>query len=146
MFDLILRDAFRRVSARRNYPGWFLGPSLLREFDEIDYFNPPRVDVSENEDGFELSAELPGFDKDDISIAVENEHLTLRAEHKDEKEEDKENYRVRERRSGTYYRRFHLPDNVDGERIEAGMEKGVLKLTLPKKEETKPKRIEVQVH
>jgi HSP20 family protein len=71
--------------------------------------------------------------------------LKVTANHKEEKEEKKENFLVQERRYGTWSRTFRLPDDVSGEHVKATMTDGVLDVTLPKKEETKPKKIEVKV-
>ncbi len=115
----------------------------FREFDELErsFFGNTRsmvsafrTDVVDTGDAFKLEAELPGFDKDDIQVDVENDCLTISAEHKSEKKEEneKKNFVKRERFYGSFTRSFDVSGiNVDG--IEAKYENGILTLTLPKK-------------
>jgi len=120
--------------------------SLFDLTDEDDTVRVPRVDVTETETEFNIKAELPGFAKKEIDLEVADGVLTLSAEHTEEKEEKKENYHLRERHYGSYSRSFRLPEGVDSEKIDAKMENGVLNVILPKREEEKPKKIEVKVH
>jgi HSP20 family protein len=142
----MLYDPFKSVFPKRGFGSFFFGPSIRRHLESDEFFITPKVDVSEADEFFTVKAELPGFDKEEIKLEVEDGRLSLRAEHNEEKEEEKENYHVRERRSGTFVRTFSLPDNVDGEHIEANMENGVLTVTIPKTEAAKPKQIEVKIH
>ncbi|MCB9477778.1 MAG: Hsp20/alpha crystallin family protein [Deltaproteobacteria bacterium] len=105
----------------------------------------PRVDIVEREDAVVVTAELPGIKKDDVHIAVDEGVLEISAEHKIVRDVKKETYHRVERRTGKFLRRFTLGDNVDPEKIDAKMTDGVLEITLPKKEEAKPKKIEVKV-
>ncbi len=102
----------------------------------------PRVNVRELEDGFEVTADLPGMSKDEISVELENELLTIKGETKKEKEEDKGNYHICERSRGKFERTFTLPDYVKADAIEAEYKNGVLKVDIPKTEAPKP---EVQI-
>lgn len=122
------------------------GPSAFGLFEDEKGLLKPRVDISENETAYTVKADMPGFNKEEVRIEVENGRLRLEAEHKEEREENKESYHLKERRYGTITRTFILPEDVDPEKIEATMENGVLKLNLPKTEKTRPKQIEVQVH
>src|SRR5215472_13054939 len=107
-------------------------------------FAPP-VDVYEDEHSVTLKIEVPGIDEKDIDVRVENNMLTVHGERKFEKEEKEENFRRVERRYGSFTRSFTLPSTVDGERVSANYDKGILKITLPKKAEAKPKQIKVNV-
>ena len=106
----------------------------------------PSVDIFEDDDKLVLSVEVPGIDKKDIKINVENNVLSISGERKFEQEEKKDNFRRIERRYGSFYRSFTLPRAVDTEKIEATTKNGVLEITLPKREEAKPRQIEVSVN
>jgi len=105
----------------------------------------PAVDVYEDEHQVTLKIEVPGIDEKDIDVRVENNTLTVQGERKIEKEEKEENYRRVERQYGSFTRTFTLPQTVDSEKVSASYEKGVLKITLPKKAEAKPKQIKVNI-
>jgi HSP20 family protein len=105
----------------------------------------PAVDVYEDEHQVNLKIEVPGIDERDIDVRVENNTLTVHGERKIEKEEKEENYRRVERQYGAFTRAFSLPQTVDTENVSATYDKGVLKITLPKKAEAKPKQIKVNV-
>ena len=102
----------------------------------------PAVDVYEDEHNVTLKIEVPGIDEKDIDVRVENNILTVHGERKIEKEE---NYRRIERQYGSFTRTFTLPNTVDTESASANYDKGVLKVTLAKKAEAKPKQIKVNV-
>jgi len=105
----------------------------------------PAVDVYEDEHNVTLKIEVPGIDEKDIDVRIENNTLTVHGERKIEKEEKEENYRRVERQYGSFTRTFNLPPTVDPEKVQADYDKGVLKITLPKKAEAKPKQIKVNV-
>jgi HSP20 family protein len=105
----------------------------------------PAVDVYEDEHSVALKIEVPGIDEKDIDVRIENNTLTVHGERKFEKEEKEENYRRIERQYGSFTRTFTLPTTVDGDKVSANYEKGVLKITLPKKAEAKPKQIKVSI-
>jgi HSP20 family protein len=105
----------------------------------------PAVDVYEDEHKVSLKIEVPGIDEKDIDVRVENNTLTVQGERKIEKEEKEENYRRVERQYGSFTRTFTLPQTVDSENVSANYDKGVLKITLPKKAEAKPKQIKVNI-
>jgi HSP20 family protein len=88
---------------------------------------------------------VPGIDEKDIDVRIENNTLTVHGERKFEKEEKEENYRRVERQYGSFTRTFTLPNTVDQESVHADYDKGVLKVTLAKKAEAKPKQIKVNV-
>lgn len=105
----------------------------------------PVVDIEEREDAFLIRADLPGVRKEDITIDINNNTLTLKGERKFEGEITKGNYIRVERSYGSFSRSFSLPNNVDAKNIKAKFRDGILELTLPKKEEAKPKKIEIDV-
>ena len=105
----------------------------------------PRVDVNEHEDRFEVLAEIPGMEKDEITIEVQDRMLAIRGEKKDEEEKEGGGRHIRERRRGRFERTFTLPDNVDVGEIDAAYRNGVLTITIPKMEEAKPKEIRIDV-
>ncbi len=104
----------------------------------------PAVDISDRDDELVLSAELPGMKPEDIDIEVENNVLTIRGEKKEERERKEEERYVYERQYGTFTRSFTLPRTVDPERITARFENGVLTIRMPKVEEARGRRIDVQ--
>jgi HSP20 family protein len=117
-----------------------------RSGDETRFIRwAPRVDIVEQDGGYELVADLPGLKKEDIKIEIEDNMLTLRGEKKLEEEKKDKNYRLCERYHGEFVRTFALPENVNRDAIVAEFKDGVLKLEIPKTEQAKPKQIEVKV-
>jgi HSP20 family protein len=107
-------------------------------------FVPP-VDIYEDEHKIVLKLEVPGMKENDLDIQLENNVLTVRGERKFEKEEKEENFHRVERRYGTFYRSFTIPNTVNAESVKASYEAGVLRVELEKRAEAKPKQIKVQV-
>jgi HSP20 family protein len=105
-------------------------------------FVPP-VDIYEDEHNLVLKLEIPGVNEDDLNVSLENNTLSVSGERKFEKEEKEENFHRIERRFGSFTRTFRLPNTVDPEKVEAGYDKGILKVTLGKRAEAKPKQIKV---
>jgi HSP20 family protein len=120
------------------------GPLTSQESLSAGSFVPP-VDVYEDEQGIRLKMEVPGIEEKDIDIQLENNLLTVRGERKLEKETKEENYHRIERHYGNFTRSFTLPNTVNPEHVKAGYSKGVLTITLGKREEAKPKQIKVNV-
>lgn len=105
----------------------------------------PAVDILEKENAIVLKAELPDMEMKDIDISVEGNTLQIKGTRKLENEEKKENYHRIERVYGAFDRYFTIPDSVDLDKIEAAYDKGVLNVTMTKKEEVKPKKIKVDI-
>jgi len=105
----------------------------------------PAVDIYETEHELVLKADLPDIDPKDLDIRVENNILTIRGERKFEKNVNEENYLRVERSYGSFTRSFTLANTVNSEAIKAAYENGVLTLSIPKREEAKPKQIKVNV-
>lgn len=104
----------------------------------------PAVDIYETENEIVLKAELPEVKKEDVNINIENNVLTLSGERKFEKETKKENYHRIERSYGVFKRSFTLPTVVDQENIKATFNDGVLQVNMAKRQETKPRQIEIE--
>jgi HSP20 family protein len=105
----------------------------------------PAVDIYEKDGNIVLKAELPGIEPKDVDVRVENNILTLRGERRVDQEVKEEHYQRVERSYGAFTRSFTLPTVVDTDKIKAEYKDGVLRMTLPKKEEAKPKQISISV-
>jgi HSP20 family protein len=103
----------------------------------------PKVDVIENDDNVLVKAEMPGMNPENVDIRVEGNLLTLHGEVQEESEKQEGQYHVRERRQASFHRTIPLPSDVDADKANAEFDNGVLKLTLPKQETAKPKRINI---
>ena len=112
--------------------------------DEVSTLYPV-VNVEETENEYLISAELPGMEKKDITISIENDVLSISGEKKGESKTENKNFHRFERSYGKFYRSFELPHSIDREKIDASYKNGVLNISLPKAEEAKPKQIEVKV-
>ncbi len=147
------------LRSRRVLSPWSDFTTLRREMDELfDSFLgrgagvtsgelvwAPVCNVWEDNDALHVQAELPGLTKDESSVSVENGVLTIAGEKREERREgEKEAFHVYERRYGRFERSFTLPTNVDADHIRARYESGVLEVTLPKTEEAKPRKIQIE--
>ena len=103
----------------------------------------PAVDIYETEKEIVLKADLPGIKLEDVDIRVENNVLSVRGERRFEKEVKEDNYHRVERAYGNFVRTFALPNTVSADKIEAAYENGVLRITMPKREEARPKQIRI---
>lgn len=103
----------------------------------------PGIDISETDNQFLISAELPGMSKEDIDISLDNGRLSISGERKFEKEEEGKTFHRVETRYGSFNRSFQLPDNVDEESINAKYENGLLNITIDKAEDKVKKKIEI---
>jgi HSP20 family protein len=103
----------------------------------------PSVDIFETEKELVLTAEIPGIDEKDVEIKIEDNTLSLKGERKFEKETKEENYHRIERSYGSFYRAFTLPNSIDPEKIQATHENGVLKITMPKRDELQPRKVKI---
>lgn len=104
----------------------------------------PSVDIFENKDNIVLEAELPGMKPEDVDISVENNVLTIHGERRFEKKDEQDNFHRVERSYGSFTRSFTLPPTVSSENVDAAFDNGVLRLTMAKREEAKPRRIEIK--
>ncbi|HML23322.1 MAG TPA: Hsp20/alpha crystallin family protein [Aggregatilinea sp.] len=106
----------------------------------------PAMDVVENENSVTIRVDLPGIDPDKVNVEVEGDTLTISGEMGDTIEKEGERYHYRERSFGSFKRSLRLPDYVNAEKADANFKNGVLNLTLPKREESKPRRIQIHGH
>jgi HSP20 family protein len=104
----------------------------------------PDIEVAETDRQIEITAELPGLERNDIDISLEGNTLTIRAEKKAETEQKDKNVRMSERSYGVFFRVLELPVTVDPSAVQATMSNGVLKITIPKPAQSQPKKIEVK--
>lgn len=128
---------------------------IPKRFSDImdDFFNDmvstnrdsfiPSIDISETDDQFHISAELPGMKKEDININLENRRLTISGERKFEHKEDGETFHRVETRYGSFSRSFQLPDSVDEDSVQANYKDGLLNITVAKSEDKVKKQIEI---
>ena len=105
----------------------------------------PRVDVSETDKEVRVSAELPGMDEKDIIVEMDDAAITIRGEKKEEKEEKDNNWYTREQSYGSFHRMIPLPASVEGEKANAKFKKGILTITVPKKDEKQAKRKAIKI-
>jgi HSP20 family protein len=146
MFELApwRRNRGTLARPRRDLFDWFFEDLTLPDLWTAEQDWLPPFDVSETENEIIVKAELPGMDVKDIDIALTDGLLTIKGERKLEKEDKKENYHRIERQYGSFSRSLNLGEKVRADGIEAAYKDGILTVTLPKAEESKPKRIEVK--
>jgi len=104
----------------------------------------PAVDMYEDKDNVVVETQLGGIDPDKVDISIENNVLTIKGESEKKSEIDEKNYYRKEIRRGSFYRAIPLPTKVDGDKAAAVSEGGILKITVPKASEVKPKTIKIQ--
>jgi HSP20 family protein len=145
---IIRWDPFREVMTLQNrlnalFPDYGRGQNES-ELVSTAAFVPP-VDVYEDEHKIVLKLEVPGLKQEDLDIQLENNTLTVKGERKFEKEEKEENFHRIERRYGSFFRSFTVPNTVNPETVKATYDAGVLHIELEKRAEAKAKQIKVQV-
>jgi HSP20 family protein len=149
-FDNLRREIDRLFDDFRPF-GWRL-PSHRSVFDldlptlsRDDWFMVPAIDVVERDDQFEITAELPGIDDKDVEIKLANRVMTIKAVKKENKQEERKDYHVSERRYGSFQRNFEIPESVNADQISATFAKGVLTVTMPKSPEAQKSEKKIQV-
>jgi HSP20 family protein len=145
--SIVRYDPFRDLRTLQEEVNRLFSTNLTRSFDDEGIGRgawAPSVDIYENKDQIVLEAELPGMKQEDFDLSIENNIITLRGERKFEKTEETDNYHRVERSYGSFTRSFTLPQTVSAEGATAEYSNGVLRVTLPKREETKARRIEVK--
>ena len=139
-------DPFRDLRTLQEEVNRLFSTNMTRAFDDEGIGRgawAPSVDIYENKDQIVLEAELPGMKQEEFDLSIENNVLTLRGERKFEKTDENDNYHRVERSYGAFTRSFTLPQTVSAEGANAEYNNGVLRVTLPKREETKARRIQV---
>jgi HSP20 family protein len=139
-------EPYRGAATLQEQVNRLLGNALERSTEESNLTSwAPAADIYETEHELVVKADLPEIDPKDLDIRVENNILTIRGERKFEKKVNEENYLRVERAHGAFTRSFSLANTVNTEAIKADYQNGVLTLTIPKREEAKPKQIKVSV-
>lgn len=138
-------DPFREVVALQSRVNSLFGNLAESEGPLTTASFVPAVDVYEDEKKVVLKLEVPGIEEKDLDVRVENHTLTVKGERKFETEEKEENFHRIERRYGSFYRSFSIPNTVNPESVKANYDAGVLKIELEKRAEAKPKQIKVEV-
>ena len=140
-------DPFRDLKSLQDEVNRLFSTNFTRSFGDEGIARgvwTPNVDIFENKDEIVLEAELPGMNREDFELTIENNVLTLRGERRFEKRDEADNYHRVERAYGAFTRSFTLPQTVSAENAAAEYKNGVLRVTLHKREEVKARRIEVQ--
>lgn len=131
--DRLFEDFFAPVSRRRRWLKTDVGVVV------------PNIEMYDRKDEIVLKAEIPGVSKEDIDLTITKDSITLKGEVKKEEEIKEEDYYACERSYGSFTRSVALPVEVNSEKAKASFKNGVLEITLPKKEEAKPKEIKIEV-
>ncbi len=144
--SIVRYDPFRDLRTLQEEVNRLFSSNLTRGFGEEGIGRGawnPSVDIYENKEHIVLEAELPGMNREDFELSVENNVITLRGERQFEKKEETDNYHRVERSYGSFTRSFTLPQTVSAEGATAEYRNGVLRVTLPKREETKARKIAI---
>jgi HSP20 family protein len=145
--SIVRYDPFRDLRTLQEEVNRLFTGNLNRNFDDEGIARgawSPSVDIYENKEQIVLEAELPGMNREDFDLSVENNVITLKGERHFEKTDEQDNYHRVERAYGSFTRSFTLPNTVSAESANAEYKNGVLRVTLPKREETKSRRIEIK--
>lgn len=134
-----LQDEFKQLVERF----FNLGETTSDESSVVTSQWAPRVDIVEEPDRFAIFADLPGVDPQDVEVLMDKGILSIRGERRSEMDTQNGRYSRIERRYGMFHRRFALPDSADAEGITANGRNGVLEISIPKRPETTPRRIQV---
>lgn len=140
-------NPFAELDRARREMDWLFDQALRQNGEEESLRGSwsPAMDIFEDKEKVLVTAELPGLTRDDIQLQIDNNVLTISGERTLDNPEDRERYTRIERAYGRFARSFSLPNTIDSEKIEAKMENGVLRLTLPKRAEAQPRQIPIHV-
>jgi HSP20 family protein len=141
--EVELSDPFRPIDQLFDemWRGW---PYRLLEGDTTRPFLRPAMDVVENENNITVRVDLPGLNRDDVRVEMEDNVLTIQGEMGDTVEKEGERYHYRERYSGSFQRSLRLPNGIDADKIDASFDNGVLNIVLPKLPQAQPKKIDIK--
>ena len=139
-------DPFGNLAEVRAEMNRLLDPALRAHGGVAAGAFAPALDVVEEKDNFLVKADLPGVSKEDVSVSIQDNYLTLKGERKHEVEQKESNFYHQERVYGQFVRTVELPARVEASKVTANFKDGVLQVTLPKSEEAKPKEIKVSVN
>ena len=144
MANIIRWEPMREMMSVGDLMGQAFDDFFSRSTSTIDRYGVLHLDMAETEDDVVVQAAIPGVKPDEINISVSGDTLTIRGEVKEDDELEENNYHIREMRRGSFTRSVLLPSKVIADKAKAKFENGILKLTLPKAEEVKPKTISVK--
>lgn len=132
---------------------WDLQDEINRFFEDfgnglgvVEEDFAPAIDIRETDDAYIVEADVPGMKKEDVNIEVNDDVLTIKGERKSEHDEKRKDYRRIERQSGSFRRSITIPGGFKYDSVDAKFEDGVLRVTLPKRDDAKPRRIEVKTN
>ena len=144
--SMIKYDPFRELRGLQDEMNRLFTTNFPRGFNDEDMASggwTPSVDIYESEEEVVLEAELPGMKREDFEVSIENNVVTLKGSRTFEKKDEDDNYHRVERSYGTFTRSFSLPRSVSAENTKADFTNGVLRVSLPKREEAKARKIEI---
>lgn len=144
--NLVKYDPFRELRGLQDDMNRLFMTNFSRGSDQEGFTGgawSPSVDIFENKDSLVLEAELPGMKREDIELSIENNVITISGSRHFEKKDEGDNYHRVERSYGSFTRSFTLPQTVTSENVTAEFKNGVLRVNLPKREETKARRIRI---
>ncbi len=133
--DRLFEEFFTPAPRRRRWSGKQDGGGIV----------VPGIDMYDRKNEIVINAELPGVNKEDIDLSITKDTVTLKGEVKKEEEIKEEDYYASERNYGAFARTIALPVEVDSEKAKASFKNGILELVIPKREESKPKEIKIEV-
>jgi HSP20 family protein len=146
-------DSLRREIDRLFEDFSWRQPFSRRPFDiepfwqgELSWGKVPAVDLVEKDKAYEITAELPGMNESNVTVSFSDGNLTIKGEKKEEKEEQKKDLHLSERRYGSFQRTFYVPPGVDADKIEANFKNGVLTVTLPKTAQAQQKQRQITIN
>ncbi|MGC2422309.1 MAG: Hsp20/alpha crystallin family protein [Candidatus Acidiferrales bacterium] len=146
MNSILRRHAFRNLSTWQDQVNRLLENTFPAQSDNAALTTwAPAVDIYETENELVLKADLPDINEKDLDVRIENNMLTIHGERKFEQEVKEDNYLRMERTYGSFSRSFSLPNTVNSEAIKAEYKNGVLTVELPKRAESKPKQVKINV-
>ena len=134
-----LRRLQDEINSLFDFDGWDFAPGLF------DRNMAPALDMVENTDDFVVTVDLPGVSQENVDLSVADNVLTIKGEKTGDSESEDSNYYRKESWEGSFQRTVSLPQGVDADNVHAEMRDGVLSITLPKREEAKPRKINVNV-
>lgn len=145
--SMIKYDPFKELRSLQNEMNRIFHSNIPAQFSGEEMASGgwvPSVDIYESEGEIILEAELPGMKREDFDVSIENNVITLKGERHFEKNDEGDNYHRVERAYGSFTRSFSLPRSVSAEETSADFKNGILRVSLPKKEEAKARKIEVK--
>ena len=147
--NLVKWDPFRELEDMSNRLNRVFGRSLARTEPNTEMLTmadwTPTADISETDTAYLIKAEIPGVNKENVKVSIQDGMLTIQGERKQEKEEKGKKFHRVERSYGSFMRSFRVPDDADESAVKAEFKDGMLNVTLPKSAKAKPKSIEVPV-